>query len=148
MIEAKPHGNTRHGGSKRSGRWPEYYVWNGMLRRCRDKDHQDFKNYGGRGISVCDRWKDFALFIKDMGRKPSEKHTIERVNNDKDYELSNCIWASRKEQANNRRPRKKMTHCKRGHNNTYHRPDGKRGCKKCRSSNMSSYYARLKVEKK
>lgn len=136
--------NTKHGGARRSGRAPEYTVWHHMLRRCRDEYSPDFDNYGGRGITVCERWNDFALFMADMGPRPSSDHTIERVDNDAGYAPGNCIWATRDVQAKNRRPRKTATTCFKGHplsgENLYQRPDGKRGCKTCRRANMRDFY--------
>lgn len=138
----------RHGACKRGKRWPEYGVWFNMIRRCEQKHNKSYKNYGARGITVCNRWHDFDNFITDMGRRPSDAHTLERVNNNKGYSPSNCIWATRKEQAANKRLPKRRTVCLKGHDlsgeNEYLRPDGKRGCKTCRRQNMKDYYKRLK----
>lgn len=84
-------------------RAPEYRIWWDMKRRCRDPRQIGFKNYGGRGITVCDRWNDFANFYQDMGPRPTPKHSIERKNNDRGYTPENCTWATHKEQANNTR---------------------------------------------
>jgi hypothetical protein len=92
-----------HGGSCS----PEYSSWAAMLTRCTNPNIPDFKHWGGRGISVCERWRKFENFFADMGAKPSPKHSIDRFpDNDGNYEKSNCRWATPKEQANNKRPRK------------------------------------------
>lgn len=84
----------------------EYHVWKTMRQRCMNPRNQDFAEYGGRGITVCERWNDFANFIADIGQRPSSKHSIDRKNNQGNYEPSNCQWATATEQANNRRPRR------------------------------------------
>jgi len=93
-----------HGAARVGKVWPEYKVWAAMLARCNNPNSDDFEYYGKRGISVCDRWHSFACFIEDMGRRPSRELTIERKNNDGNYELGNCHWATRLVQARNRRP--------------------------------------------
>jgi len=86
-----------------------YMVWNTMKRRCLNPQNKVYASYGGRGICVCDRWlKSFAAFLADMGEKP-EGHQIDRINNDGDYEPSNCRWVSRKTQNNNRRTNRNVT---------------------------------------
>jgi hypothetical protein len=109
----------------------------------------DYENYGGRGIGVCERWSDFAAFLADMGPRQTSKHTIERKNNDQGYSPDNCVWATRAQQAKNRRKRKTATHCRNGHplagDNVYHRPDGKRGCRECRRQNMSDFYSKQRA---
>lgn len=88
-----------HGESKTS---KEYRTWGGIKTRCYNKKRNKYKNYGGRGIRVCDRWlESFENFLSDMGRAPSPIHSIERKNNDWDYHPDNCIWAVPKIQGNN-----------------------------------------------
>lgn len=78
--------------------------WLSMKERCYRQEHKNFKHYGGRGIVVCDRWKNnFEAFLEDMGPKPSPEHTIERMDTDGNYELGNCRWATDEEQRLNTR---------------------------------------------
>jgi hypothetical protein len=75
-----------------------YLVWKSMRNRCRNPNNKDFRYYGGRGISICERWNDFWLFAKDMGPRPTSKHEIDRINNEGNYEPGNCKWSTRTEQ--------------------------------------------------
>ena len=90
---------------------PEYRSWNMMLQRCGNPNNPAYKHYGGRGIKVCDRWKSFVNFYADMGDRPypKDQYSIDRIDNNGDYEPGNCRWATYKQQAQTqRRPTK---HC-------------------------------------
>lgn len=98
-------------------RTPEYAAWLGMAQRCENANDKSYKNYGARGISVCERWRNnFEAFLADMGGRPSPKHSLDRRDVNQGYDMLNCRWATAKEQQQNRR------------NNRYVELNGERVC--------------------
>ena len=104
--------NTRkHGGASRSGETAEYKTWKAVISRCFDKNHKQYADYGGRGIVMCDEWRnDFALFLAAIGPKPTPVHTIGRINNDLGYQPGNVEWQTRRQQQNNMRSNHFVVH--------------------------------------
>lgn len=108
-LRKKRASETAHGHARRHRHSGAYKTWCSMKQRCCNSGNRDYENYGGRGITVCKRWLKFENFLADMGDRPSKRHTIERLDNDKGYRPSNCRWAPREEQNNNRRNRRLVT---------------------------------------
>jgi hypothetical protein len=103
MGVARGHASARHGEGMNGKETPEYRAWTNMLSRCNNPNHAMYSNYGGRGIRVCIRWHIYENFLEDMGRKPSPKHSIDRIDNREGYRPGNCRWATCKEQNRNNR---------------------------------------------
>lgn len=89
-----------HGESNKTA---EYKAWKDMKKRCYQPTYINWANYGGRGIRVCEAWHWYPYFLEDMGRKPSSAYSLDRINNEGNYEPNNCKWSTAKEQAQNRR---------------------------------------------
>lgn len=94
---------TRHGHAARGRHSTTYDIWTGILQRCRNPNYPHWELYGGRGVTVCDRWLKFENFLADMGERPAGL-SIDRIDNDRGYEPANCRWATRSQQNKNRRP--------------------------------------------
>lgn len=88
----------------------EYRTWIQMRVRCRTKTNKMYKDYGGRGIKVCERWGSYKNFIEDMGPRPSPKHSLDRIDNNGDYSPENCRWTDMKAQSNNTRRNRILEH--------------------------------------
>lgn len=102
--------DRKHGFGSKKTRSKEYNAWAAMKQRCQYKGNKEFKNYGGRGIRICQAWrKSFAQFLADMGPKPSPQHSLERIDVNGDYEPGNCIWATTAQQSRNRRNNRWIT---------------------------------------
>ncbi len=94
----------KHGESVQAEHTAEYRAWRSMINRCENPRVNSYKNYGGRGIKVCTRWRhSYGAFLKNLGRKPSEAHSLDRIDVDGGYFPSNCRWSDAKQQARNRR---------------------------------------------
>ena len=91
-------------------RTPEYNIWMSMKKRCLNKSHKSYHLYGGRGISVCDKWMGFSGFIEDVGLRPSKNHSLDRIDNNGNYEPQNVRWATRREQQRNKRNNRLITY--------------------------------------
>lgn len=99
-LERTREKNTSHNKSHTS----EYYAWDNMKRRCQNKNNPEYKNYGARGIEVCESWSSsFENFLEDMGEKPRKNLSLDRIDNDKGYYKENCRWADMSTQAINQR---------------------------------------------
>ncbi len=101
--------NTKHGHTKNGKLSKTWITWRGMTQRCVDIGHKQYKDYGGRGITVCRRWRNFVNFLKDMGEHPGKEYQIDRVDNDGNYCRENCRWATKKEQMRNTRQNRLIT---------------------------------------
>jgi len=94
--------STKHGGASRAKKSPEYKAWRNAMDRCFNKNDQDYQRYGGRGITVCNRWRSAANFLADVPKKPRGKYSLGRIDNDDDYKPGNVAWQTDAEQARNR----------------------------------------------
>lgn len=103
----RTHGDSAGSRTSRNRTTPELNAWKALKQRCLNPKNPGFADYGGRGITVCDRWRDsYENFLADMGRRPTPKHSLDRKDNDGPYSPENCHWTTQAEQNFNSRPRK------------------------------------------
>jgi len=105
-VKGIPFANVKH---MMANKHPMYSVWKGIRKRCNNPNEKAYKDYGGRGITVCNKWDNFVNFYNDMKSGYEKGLSIDRIDNDSGYRPANCRWATSKEQANNRRPRNAIT---------------------------------------
>lgn len=108
-IEVKTHWNLRHGQDRKGHVTKVYTAWQSMFTRCYNKKNKRWEDYGGRGIIVCARWQSFDLFHADMGDPPGKEYSIDRKENNGNYEPNNCRWIPMSEQMRNRRNNRWIT---------------------------------------
>lgn len=142
-------------GHRKGGKSREYMSWQAMVCRCTNHNREYFKHYGGRGITVCDRWlNSFVDFLADMGPRP-EGMTLDRINVDGNYEPGNCRWATAKEQTNNKRQLNQnvsKTECLRGHAlapencEPYWLVRGSRKCLQCKRLRYRKMYVKQSIQ--
>lgn len=99
----------KHGQARDGENSITYKSWSAMRKRCLNPNAADYHCYGGRGIQICERWNDFAAFLEDMGDRPSQRHTIDRIDAEGDYTPDNCRWATPKQQGRNRNNNRMLT---------------------------------------
>lgn len=110
-LHISNHPQLKHGASRRGKKIPEYMIWRAMIDRCYRTGDKRYPRYGGRGISVCERWRhDFAAFLADVGYRPAPHLSLDRINNDGNYAPGNTRWATMSEQAFNRGKRTRLAH--------------------------------------
>jgi hypothetical protein len=153
--------SVRFKGTHRMSKSVEYRAWHSMRMRCRNPNNPRFKHYGARGITICERWASFENFFADMGSRPHGR-SLDRINNDGNYEPNNCRWATASQQAKNRRLlpretpnawaaqqwRRDMTHCLRGHELTSWNLTPRKGwreCRRCKNDNQRLQRDRRKL---
>jgi hypothetical protein len=108
-IQTTVERSTTHGHAKRGSASCEYRSWADMHTRCGNRNRKDYKDYGARGITVCERWESFENFLADLGFKPSPQHSLDRIDPNGNYEPGNVRWATPIEQANNKRTNRLLT---------------------------------------
>lgn len=100
--------NTKHGHKRKNKRSTTYQIWTTIIQRCTNPNHRNYSRYGGRGVTVCERWKSFENFLIDMGERPPNRQ-IDRINNNGGYDKKNCRWTTPKQNGRNRQNNRLIT---------------------------------------